>query len=64
MRCLYCGIRLKIAKKAKVIQHCPECSMRMEDEGRLNLRRTEDRNRSLQAKDGRPMAAFAATRNA
>lgn len=33
MRCLYCGIKLKIAKQAKVIRHCPECSLRIECEG-------------------------------
>lgn len=33
MRCLYCGIKLKIAGKAKAISHCPECSMRIECEG-------------------------------
>jgi hypothetical protein len=32
MRCLYCGIKLKIAKKAALIRHCPECSMRLESD--------------------------------
>jgi hypothetical protein len=34
MRCLYCGIRLKIAKQAQVIRYCPECSMIVECEER------------------------------
>ena len=32
MRCLYCGIRLKITDKALLIEHCPECSLRIECE--------------------------------
>ncbi|MBD0370112.1 MAG: hypothetical protein ICV60_04705 [Pyrinomonadaceae bacterium] len=66
MRCLYCGIRLKIAKHAKVIEHCPECSLRMEQEGRQESRllRAEDKNRSARAQTPRPLAAFAAMKNA
>ena len=32
MRCLYCGIKLKIAREAKLIRHCPECSTSIECE--------------------------------
>jgi DNA-directed RNA polymerase subunit RPC12/RpoP len=34
MRCLYCEIKLKIAEKAKRIEHCPECSEKIACEGR------------------------------
>lgn len=60
MRCLYCGIKLKIAEKAQVIKHCPECSMRIEHEGRQEAAlRGEDANRSAHAGNSRSLAAFA-----
>ncbi|HKS29304.1 MAG TPA: hypothetical protein VJS44_15855 [Pyrinomonadaceae bacterium] len=42
MRCLNCGIRLKIAEKGQVIEHCPECSMRAEYESRRDFKRAQD----------------------
>ncbi|HEY0321283.1 MAG TPA: hypothetical protein VGC66_10035 [Pyrinomonadaceae bacterium] len=60
MRCLYCGIKLKIAEKAFVIRHCPECSVRIECESSQEaILRAEDRNRSADASSGRRRAAFA-----
>jgi hypothetical protein len=57
MRCLYCGIRLKIAEKAKVIEHCPECSKRLEHEDRRDpVLRLEDR--STEASNGRRLHAY------
>lgn len=66
MRCLYCGIRLKIAKRAKMIEHCPECSVRIEHEGRQEsgLLRAEDKNRGARAVGVRPLAAFVAMKSA
>jgi DNA-directed RNA polymerase subunit RPC12/RpoP len=65
MRCLYCGIKLKIAEKAKKIEHCPECSERIEYEGRREaLLCAEDRSRSLQASSNRHFVATAAMKSA
>lgn len=64
MRCLYCGIRLKIAEKAKVIRHCPECSLRIEHEGRPDTARAEDRSRRSRPADGHRFAVLAATKSA
>lgn len=59
MRCLYCGIRLKIAEKAKVIRHCPECSLRIEHEGRPEYARGEER-KLMQPVDDSHRRAYAA----
>jgi hypothetical protein len=62
MRCLYCGIRLKIAEKAKVIEHCPECSKRLEHEDRRDsVLRVEDR--STEASNGRRLHAYASIKS-
>jgi DNA-directed RNA polymerase subunit RPC12/RpoP len=65
VRCLYCGIKLKIAEKAKVIRHCcPECSVRIEYEGRHEaLIRAEDRNRSALAGNSRRLATVASMKS-
>jgi DNA-directed RNA polymerase subunit RPC12/RpoP len=67
VRCLYCGIRLKIAEGAKVIQHCPECSMRIEYESRHSFAlssRAEDRDKGARVVKERTRAAFASMKNA
>jgi hypothetical protein len=63
MRCLYCGIRLKIAVEAQVIKYCPECSLRAEREDRRALFiRAEKVNRSVNT--GGERRAFSAKRSA
>jgi hypothetical protein len=65
MRCLYCGIRLKIAETAQPIKHCPECSMRIEYERRNEaLFRTRASGGARRTEKGRPPLALAAPRGA
>lgn len=58
MRCLYCGIKLKIAGKAKQIEHCPECSERIKYEGRREMPlRAQHRNMSAPTGSNRHFVA-------
>jgi DNA-directed RNA polymerase subunit RPC12/RpoP len=65
MRCLYCGIRLKIAEKGQVIEHCPECSMRIEYENRRAARsKAENRSEMMLGRRERARVASAAMKSA
>jgi hypothetical protein len=64
MRCLCCGIRLKIAEKAKAIEHCPECSVGVEYENRRDaLLRAAITLSSVQANNKKRLAAFASLKS-
>lgn len=61
MRCLYCGIKLKIAAKAKIIKHCPECILRIESEGALEtFLRTSLGKMAARKKEKEPLVRSAA----
>ncbi|HEX8748552.1 MAG TPA: hypothetical protein VF717_15380 [Pyrinomonadaceae bacterium] len=64
MRCLYCGIRLKIAEKGQMIERCPECSVRSDYESRWDSTAAQQGRRSSQAGDGNRRALLAATKSA
>ena len=64
MRCLYCGIRLKIVEKAQAIEYCPECSVRIEHEtSRAPLLRAAARA-SAQANGNSRQSGFASLERA
>lgn len=62
MRCLYCGIRLRIRGAVIPLQHCPECSMRIEGE-RIDaslLKTAALKSRALKAEKDKPLRARSA----
>ena len=64
MRCLYCGIRLKIAEKGQMIERCPECSVRGEYEGGQDSLAAQRGSRSLRTDDGNRRALSASAKSA
>lgn len=62
MRCLYCGIRLKIAEKGQKIERCPECSVRSEYESRRDSTASQQGRRSMQAVEANRLPLSASAR--